>query len=233
MLRRIYYLEDNERLGEMLQISLNRINSVCPVEIKVFGNIEDFWNGVKLHKPNLVILDLMLPDGEDGFEVLEDLKADHNTKEIPVIIVSAKLGEYERCTCIDAGAAQYFTKPFFSFDEINSTVKSLLKLSNDDTIVICGDIVIDSTDQSVTRSGELLDIAHTEFELLKYFAKNKNVLLSKEEIYRNVWKSSFPHGSRTVDQYVKVIRKKAFSDNPNFIETHNKLGYKFVYDIKE
>lgn len=233
MIRRIYYLEDNEKMGKMLKRSLSRIGEVCPVEVTVYTNTADFMNAMKEAKPSIILIDLMLPNGEDGYDVLKTLKATRDYSEIPVVIVSAKVGDYERYMCLEAGAHAYFTKPFFSLSELNSSIKNFMRIPKDDTIVVCGDVVLDSSIPMVTIAGEKVNIVHKEFELLKLLAKNPNTLITKEQIYQSVWKEKFPEGSRTLDQYIKVLRKKAFPNNPEVIETHRRLGYKFVYDTEK
>ncbi|MFI3329171.1 MAG: response regulator transcription factor [bacterium] len=233
MLRRVYYIEDNERMGKLLQRSISRIGDVCPVEVSVFTNYRDFITAMRLHKPNIILIDLMLPNGENGYEILREIKSRAEYKHIPVLIVSAKITDYDRYACYEAGAHGYFTKPFFSLDELNAAIKNFMLVPRDGSIIVCGFVSLDTNTHTVVVDGVEVDIVNKEFELLAYLAKNPNVLLSKEKIYENVWKEKFPEGSRTIDQYIKAIRKKAFANRPDAIETHRGLGYRFVYDIEE
>ncbi len=233
MIKRVYYLEDNERMGKLLKKSISRINDVCPVEVFVFVNYKTFIEAMRENIPNIIILDLMLPNGESGLQILKELKATYEYREIPVIIVSAKVTDYDRYACLEAGAHCYFTKPFFRLEELNSSIKNFMKVPRDGSIVVCGDLVLDSNLHTVTMAGVKLDIMHKEFDLLKYFAKNNGKICSKEELYREVWKEKLPKGSRTIEQYIKAIRRKGFADNQAVIETHRGIGYRFVYNIKE
>lgn len=231
MVRKIYYLEDNEKMGKLVKRSIEKIGSVCPVEASVYPDVLSFFTALKKAKPSLVIIDLMLANNEDGLEVLKEMKNRNQYRDIPVIVLSSLVGEFDRIICLEAGAATYYSKPFVTLAEINASVKNFLKIPKDDTILICGDLVIDSEDNMVSRNGILYTVMSKEFDLLKYFIKNRNVVLSKEQIYRDVWHEEMPEGSRTLDQHIKTLRQKVFNDNPDVIITNRKVGYKFVYGV--
>lgn len=229
MIRKIYYIEDDETIGTMLKVSLETINEVCPLSVEVFPQYEPFREALDESRlPDLIMIDLMLPT-KDGYDILVELKNNPKYRDIPVIVVSAKLAEYERFICSEAGAVGYFTKPFFGLLELNSAIKTHMNIPKDDTIVVCGDLSIDSASLIVMRNGVELQLTQKEFELLKYFMKNNNIPLSKQQIYREVWHGELPVGSRTVDMHVNSLRKKVFPDDPSIIKTIMKFGYKFVY----
>ncbi len=232
MVRRIYYLEDNIETGESLKRSLMKIKDVCPIEVELFPTRYEFMTALRVNKPTIILLDLMLSEGDDGVDILRWLKSSNDYKDIPVVIVSGRATEFDRYTCLEAGAIAYYTKPFFGLREFNSAVSNFMNLPKENSIVICGDLILDSTDYTVMRSGKLIGIVNKEFDLLKYLAQNNNKLLSKKQIYEDVWKSEYIKGSRTLDQYIKVIRQKVFSDNPDVIQTFRNVGYKLAYDTK-
>lgn len=231
MLRRIYYLEDDEKIGYVTKKSLETINDYCPVEVEVFTNEKEFKIGLTENKPNLIIIDLMLGN-TNGIDVLKELKANQSYKHIPVIIVSAKIADYERVVCLDAGAMAYFTKPYFTLRELNSSVMNFLEIPRDGTIVVCGDISLDGGSRIAIKNGKELPLSYKEFDLLKYFAKNNFKRITKEDIVANVWQNKIDEKSRTLDMHVKFLRQKVFADNPNVITTLPKYGYLFEYDPK-
>lgn len=228
MIRRVYYLEDDEQVGFTIKTSLETINDVCPIKVDVFPNYKEFQIGLSEERPHLIIIDLMLPH-VSGIDVLKGLKADPKYMDIPVIIVSAKIPEYERVTCLEAGALAYFTKPFFNLRELNSSVKNFLAIPKDDTIVVCCDLSLDSENRIALKDGVELNLSLKEFDLLKYFAKNNFKRITKKEIIENVWFNKLDEKSRTVDMHVKFLRQKVFVDNPDAIVTIPKYGYIFEY----
>lgn len=229
MKRKIYYIEDDITIGNMLKLSLETINEVCPISVEVFLQYETFREALDESRlPDLIMIDLMLPT-KDGYDILVELKNNPKYRDIPVIIVSAKLAEYERYICSEAGAVGYFTKPFFGLLELNSAIKTHMNLPKDDTIIVCGNLALDSSLVMASRGDVVLELTQKEFELLRLFMKNNNVALSKQQIYREVWRGELPAGSRTVDMHVNLLRRKVFSDDPSVIKTITKFGYKFEY----
>ncbi len=233
MIRKIYYLEDNEKMGILVKKHLSRIGNVCPVDISVYPDCASFFAALKDEPPHLIIIDLMLNNDEDGYEVLKEIKGTSEYKNIPVIIVSAKVGEYEKVSCIEAGAIVYFSKPFLSYQELVSSAKNFLEVGKDDRIVVCGDLVVDSSDHMVIRAGVEYKLMYKEFDLLKYFMLNRGITVTKEKIYKDIWNETVSKDSRSLDQYIKTLRKNLFSDIPDVIQTSRNVGYKFVYDIKK
>lgn len=229
MLRRVYYLEDDEKLGFLIKKSLETLNDVCPIKVDLFTTHQAFKSGLTEAMPHLIMIDLMLPN-VSGIDVLKELKANSKYKNIPVIIVSAKIAEYERVTCIEAGALAYFTKPFFSLRELNSSVKNFLDIPKDDTIVMCGDLCLDSGSRIALRNGKEINLSFKEFDLLKFFAQNNFKRVTKTEIVEKVWDNKIDEKSRTLDMHVKFLRQKVFSNNPEVITTIPKYGYIFEYD---
>ncbi len=232
MIRKIYYIEDDVNIARMLKLSLETINTVCPVSVEVFPQYESFKETLdSTSAPSMIIVDLMLPT-KDGYEILLELKADPRYMDIPVIVVSAKLAEYERYLCHEAGAVGYFTKPYFGLKELNSAIKTHMRIPRNNTIVVCGDLALDSSTFVASRGGVILTLKQKEFDLLKYLARNNNVASSKQEIYKAVWGSELPKGSRSLDMHINLLRKKVFPENPSIIKTITKFGYKLEYATK-
>ena len=164
-----------------------------------------------LETPELILLDIMLP-GMDGMELLRKLKGSAKTREIPVIMVTAKGAEYDKVMGLDAGADDYVTKPF-GMMELVSRVKAVLRRSNrehphkDNTIVV-GEIEIDTKKHEVTVAGEVINLTLKEYELLKRLMKNTNIVLTRDQLLEDIWGYDFDGETRTVDVHVRTLRQK-------------------------
>ncbi|MFI3252656.1 MAG: response regulator transcription factor [bacterium] len=232
MFKKIYYVEDDPTVGKMIKMSLETINDVCPMSVELFTQYEPFRETLdEALLPDLILLDLMLPT-KDGYDILVELKRNPRFCDIPVVVISAKLSEYERYICLEAGAVGYFTKPFFGLLELNSAVKNFLNLKRNDGIFVCDNLAFDSSRNIATRAGVVLDLTKREFDLLNYFARNNHKACSKEDIYKNVWGTEYVKGSRSLDMHVKLLRQKVFADDPTVIKTIIRFGYKFEYNEK-
>jgi len=174
--------------------------------------------------PDLVILDIMLPD-MDGFDILRNLRNNKATKRLPVIMVTAKTAEIDLVRGLDSGADDYMKKPF-SVIELITRVKALLRRAEpvDESIFTVADIVLDDVRHRVTVAGEPVPMTFKEFELLKYLMRNPNIVLSREKIMSHVWEMDFEGESRTVDMHIKFIRKKLGAAGKH-IRTVRNVGY--------
>lgn len=174
------------------------------------------------------MLDIMLP-GMDGMELLRKLKGSAKTREIPVIMVTAKGAEYDKVMGLDAGADDYVTKPF-GMMELVSRVKAVLRRSNrehphkDNTIVV-GEIEIDTKKHEVTVAGEVINLTLKEYELLKRLMKNTNIVLTRDQLLEDIWGYDFDGETRTVDVHVRTLRQKLGSAGEH-IETVRGVGYR-------
>lgn len=232
MIRKIYYIEDDPNIARMLQVSLQKINKEFPLTVETFKQYELFKETLDNSPlPNLIMVDLMLPT-KNGHEILIELKADPRYRSIPVVVVSARLAEYERYLSHEEGAAAYFTKPFFGLGELNSSLKYHMGIPKGDTIIMCSDISLDESTFICTKAGVTLDLTQKEFELMRYFAKNNNIAASKQDIYEEVWGPGYVKESRSLDMHVNLLRRKVFPDSPNTIKTITKFGYKLEYNPK-
>ena len=180
------------------------------------------------NKIDLILLDIMLP-GEDGMELLRKLKASKKTREIPVIMVTAKGAEYDKVKGLDAGADDYVTKPF-GMMELISRIKAVLRrsangsISGEDTFEI-GEIRLDPKKHEVTVHGDVVNLTLKEYELLKRLMKNSNIVLTRDQLLEDIWGYDFDGETRTVDVHVRTLRQK-LGDAGEQIETVRGVGYR-------
>ena len=174
--------------------------------------------------PDLVIVDLAL-SGTNGFEVLMSIKTAERTKNIPVIMVTAKTSEMDLVGGIEDGADDYLKKPF-SVMELISRVKALIRRTSavDDETIVLGEIVINNDRHSCSVSGREVVLTYKEYELLKYLIINKGNVLSREQIMNRVWGTDYEGETRTVDMHIKTLRHK-LNDAGERIKTVRNVGY--------
>ena len=218
----IYLLEDDENIRELVCYSLN----VTGNEATGFAAPSLFWEAVSETLPELVILDVMLPE-EDGLQVLSKLRSKDATADIPVIMLTAKGSEFDKVTALDAGADDYITKPF-GVMELVSRVKAVLRRSSvsvQDKTYTSGSICLSVSKHKVTVSGNEIALTYKEFELLKYLFENKGMVLSRDQILQHIWGYDFDGENRTVDVHIRTLRHK-LSDAGSLIETIRGVGYR-------
>ena len=194
---------------------------------KGFCDGDSFWVELATtdELPELVILDIMLP-GEDGVSLLKKIKASSRTRDIPVIMATAKSVEYDKIKSLDMGADDYISKPF-GVMELISRVKALLRRTekeDDGDTLACGSIEIDNKRHSVTVQGETCELTFKEFELLKYLMINQGIVLSRDKLMNQVWGFEYEGESRTVDMHIKTLRHK-LGDGGQQIKTVRNVGY--------
>lgn len=186
--------------------------------------------------PDLVLLDLMLPD-MDGIDICKKMKADELLRNIPIIMLTAKSEELDKILGLELGADDYITKPF-SVRELLARIKVVLRRSKNDSeeneIIKIGDITIDTEKHIVYKGNEILDLTLKEFELLKLLSKNKGKVLTRDYLLDKVWGYEYAGETRTVDVHIRHLRKKIEDDVklPVYIETVRGIGYK-LKDIGE
>lgn len=172
---------------------------------------------------DVIIMDIMMPN-MDGFSAVKEIKKNN---DIPVIMLSARGEEYDKLSGFDLGIDDYVTKPF-SPKELMARIKAVTKrLVVDDKITV-GNISINKLTREVTIDKELVDLTHTQFELLFLFLTNLNIALSRETIISNIWGYDYESDDRTVDAHIKYLRGKLGKYRSN-IKTIRKVGYKFEY----
>ena len=218
----IYIVEDDKNIREIEMFALK--NSGYAVE--EFENAKSFFSRTAEKVPDLVLLDIMLPD-MDGLEIVKKLRSRPDTVRIPIILVTAKTTELDKVKGLDIGADGYLTKPF-GVMELISRVKALLRRSRalqDDKQLVLGDISLDSERREVHVDGELCELTFKEFELLKLLMVNAGIVLHRDTIMSDVWGTDYEGESRTLDMHIKTLRQK-LGEAGNMIKTVRNVGYK-------
>ena len=223
----IYLLEDDDSIRKLV---------VCTLEsqgykAEGFARPSAFWRAVETCTPELVLLDIMLPE-EDGLSILRRLRASGSTKNIPVIMLTAKNTEYDRVIGLDNGADDFISKPF-GMMELVARVRAVLRriapaeeAASDFTI---GTLYVCPEKHIVKVGGEDISLTHKEFELLCLLLDNRGRVLTRDVIMDRIWDSDFDRENRTVDVHVRTLRAK-LGEAGAYIETVRGLGYKIGED---
>ena len=217
----IYIVEDDSNIRKLESYALKNSG----YEVAECSDANSFWALCRTALPDLVILDIMLPE-EDGLSILRRLRNDPATQRIPVIIISAKSGELDTVTGLDTGADDYITKPF-GVMELISRVKAVLRRTDAGTghQIALGGILLDEDKRQVFVNDVLCPLTYKEHELLKYLLLNETIVLTREKIMSTVWGTDFAGESRTVDMHIKTLRQKLGSCG-SMIKTVRNVGYK-------
>ncbi len=234
MSAKILVVDDEPSIVKSIQYSLEKEG----YQVTTASDGQAAVEAARREKPNLVILDVMLPS-LDGYEVCRQIRAE---MPIPIIMLTAKGEEIDKVVGLEIGADEYVTKPF-SLRELLARIKALLRLVaryqevkqvQPDRIEI-GDLVIDTARHEVTLSGKVLNLTLKEYELLKLMALNANKVLSREFLIEQVWGYDFTGEGRTVDVHIHWLREKIEKDpnNPMRIQTVRGVGYRFERRVRE
>lgn len=219
----IWCVEDDESIREIEMYTLQTMN----FKTRSFENGTSFFKALKEKKPDLVILDLMLSD-EDGSDILRRIRGNSATKELPVIIASAKTTEYDKVKNLDSGADDYLTKPF-GMMEMVSRVKAVLRRTQrreeKDRIERDG-VKILLKRHEVLVNGEEIELTLKEYGLLKLLITHPETVFSREEIMDQIWETGFYGETRTVDVHVRTLRQK-LGEAGKHIETVRGVGYRY------
>lgn len=219
----IYILEDDRNIREIEEIALKNAD----YEVVSFETAAEFGKRLKERVPDLLLLDLMLPDA-DGLRLVTQLRQNVMTMSLPVIMVTAKTTDIDKVRGLDSGADDYLTKPF-SVMELISRVKALLRRSMKglkERVITIGEISLDVERRKVTVAGERCELTYKEYELLKLLMNNAGIVTPREEILSKVWETDFEGESRTIDMHIKTLRQKLGS-SANRIKTVRNVGYLF------
>ena len=177
--------------------------------------------------PSLILLDIMLP-GEDGMQILRRLKSSSKTKDIPVIMVTAKGTEYDKVIGLDSGADDYVTKPF-GMMELVSRIKAVLRRTGrtktDTSELEINGVKMDLKKHEVTADGKTIVLTLKEFELLEKLMKNQNIVLTRDQLLTDIWGYDFDGETRTVDVHIRTLRQK-LGEYGTMIETIRGVGYR-------
>ena len=221
----IYLVEDDDSIRELVLYTLHTTG----FEAEGFRNAADFWQALEKELPQLVLLDIMLPD-EDGLHILKRLRAGAETADLPVMMLTAKSSEYDRVVGLDSGADDYMPKPF-GMMELVSRVRALLrraaKPAAEDKLFTAGSLAVDVKRRAVTVDGEPVILTYKEFELLCYLLENRGVVLSRDQILTKIWDYNYSGETRTVDVHIRTLRQK-LGDAGALIETVRGVGYRLL-----
>ena len=195
-------------------------------EAKGFADGISMLEALKTEKPELIVLDIMLP-GKDGVEVLTEIRSNPETRKIPVIMATAKGTEMDKIQGLDTGADDYLVKPF-GVMEMVSRIKAVLRRCEPDgkeEVLSIGEITLSDKEHLVTVNGEKVVLTFKEFEILKLFMSNPGIVFSRDKLLSEVWGIHYLGESRTVDMHIKTLRQK-LGDAGALIETVIGVGYK-------
>ena len=195
-------------------------------EARGFEDGDSFWDALRFTKPELVVLDVMLP-GKDGVTLLKMMKASEELRDIPVIMATAKGTEYDKIQSLDLGADDYLVKPF-GIMEMVSRVKAVLRRcrpANDSRLLKLEGLVLNPDEHTVTADGERVNLTYKEYELLHLFLSQPGFAFTREQLLANVWKSEFLGETRTVDMHIRTLRQK-LGPYGHIIETVRNVGYR-------
>ena len=223
----IYLVEDDDSIRELVLYTLHTTG----FEAEGFRNAAVFWQALEKELPQLVLIDIMLPD-EDGLHILKRLRAGAETADLPVMMLTAKSSEYDRVVGLDSGADDYMPKPF-GMMELVSRVRALLrraaKPAAEDKLFTAGSLAVDVKRRAVTVDGEPVILTYKEFELLCYLLENRGVVLSRDQILTKIWDYNYSGETRTVDVHIRTLRQK-LGDAGALIETVRGVGYRLAQD---
>lgn len=224
---KILIVDDEDHIVELLSYNLNNSG----YRVISTNNGIDAVEIAKKEEPKLILLDLMIP-GIDGLDVCKALRGDSVTKNIAIIMLTAKSEELDKILGLELGADDYITKPF-SIRELLARIKAVLRRGNSKDKIQnnfdLGDICINFERREVIVKGNKIDLTLKEFELLEILVKNQGKILTRETLLDKIWGYEYIGETRTVDVHIRYLRKKIEVDdkNPKFIETIRGVGYRF------
>lgn len=191
-----------------------------------FTNSAAFWDALKTDKPDLILLDIMLPE-QDGIEILQKLRSNADTCRIPIIMATAKGQEYDKIQALDLGADDYLVKPF-GMMEMVSRIKAVLRRCggnfNQPSLKVDG-VVLNQEERTVMIDGERVHLTYKEFEVLRYFLSHPGITFSRDQLFTEVWGEDYVGESRTVDMHIRTLRQK-LGPYGERIETVRNVGYR-------
>lgn len=219
----IYLLEDDNNIRSFVIYALNNSG----LDAEGFDHPKAFWQALDNGIPDLLLLDIMLPD-EDGLEILAKLRARNDTKNLPIILLTAKTTEYDKVVGLDSGADDYIPKPFGTM-ELISRVRALLrrtKPKSEKSEYICGSLYLCPEKHIIKSCGKDVALTLKEYELLCLLMKNDGRVFTRDELLTRIWGYGFDGESRTVDVHIRTLRSK-LGECGKYIETVRGIGYRF------
>ena len=218
----IWCVEDDASIRDIEVYTL----SSTGFEARGFDDGVSFWSALQTQKPDLAVLDVMLP-GVDGIELLQRMKASAELRTIPVVMATAKGAEYDKIRGLDLGADYYLVKPF-GVMELVSCVKAVLRRCRPDKaahLLRSGGLVVDLDAHTVTVDGARVALTYKEFELLRLFLSHPGMAFTRDQLFQEVWGMDFCGETRTVDMHIRTLRQK-LGPYGRRIETVRNVGYR-------
>ena len=219
-------MEDDEAAGNLAAYALESAG----FHVRIFGNGTEFFEAVKTERPELILLDIMLP-GEDGISILKKIRSEQTTRDIPVIMTTAKGTEFDKVTGLDLGADDYLVKPFGMLEMV-SRVRAVLRRmspqeSKNDEILRLGPVEMNEAAHTVKVDDRSLELTLKEYSLLELFMNNPDRVFDRETLLMKIWKNDYFGDTRTVDVHVGTLRAK-LGKAGDMIQTVRGVGYKLV-----
>ena len=218
----IYIVEDDVNIREIETFSLKNSGYT----VMDFECAKDFYHKLSDKVPDLILLDIMLPD-EDGLEILRKLRKNPETRKVPIIVVTAKTTEIDKVKGLDMGADDYLTKPF-GVMELIARVRALLRRIGDGKdekkVLSLDELSMDDEKHAVYVNDKPCELTFKEYELLKMFLDNVGIVLTRESIMNRIWGTDYSGETRTVDMHIKTLRQN-LGEAGNRIKTIRNVGY--------
>ncbi len=224
----IWCVEDDASIRDIEVYALRSVG----FEARGFSDGAAFWDALRAERPELVVLDVMLP-GIDGIELLSRMRASDALRDIPVIMATAKGTEYDKIHGLDLGADYYLAKPF-GVMELVSCVKAVLRRCRRDDAeragVSAGGVSLDADAHTVTAGGQRITLTYKEFELLRLFMVHPGTAFTREQLMERVWGTDYCGETRTVDMHIRTLRQK-LGEYGEMIETVRGVGYRLEAQV--
>lgn len=220
----VYIVDDSEDIIEVERKALEQMG----FEVEGFLKSKPFFERIRVKKPDMILLDIFIYE-ENGYDVLNKLRTNEETNKIPIVLVSACDSEVDKTKGLDAGADDFISKPFGVL-EFSSRIRAILRrkdIKTTDVDVILEKIYINLIKREVVADGNKCNLTYKEYELLRYLAMNKGIVLTRDKIMESVWGFDFQGESRTVDMHIKTLRQK-LGQCGNIIQTVRNVGYKVL-----
>lgn len=218
----IYFTEDDDSIRELVIYTLNSVG----LEARGFARPSEFWSALKTETPDLILLDIMLPE-EDGLEMLRKIRAS-SLKKLPVMMLTAKSSEYDKVVGLNGGADDYLAKPF-GMMELVARIRALLRRTENHVTrspeYTLGKLYVCPAKHIVRVDAEDVSLTLKEFDLLCLLLQNRGIVLTRDAILNQIWGYSFDGESRTVDVHIRTLRQK-LGPAGGVIETVRGVGYK-------
>ena len=216
----IYSVEDDKNIAHLLKVALSKQGYI----VESFNDGESFIDRFKEQKPNLILLDMMLPNIQ-GDEILKMIREDDENDDIQIIIVSANKMVMDKVDGLDLGADDYIEKPF-DIMELISRVNSKARRFYKKQRLIRGNFILDSKKHEFYKDNELIELTNKEFQIMELLTKRNGEVVSREEIFNHIWGNNGVLESRTIDMHVKSLRSKINDEDGSIIKSVYGIGYK-------